>query len=104
MKWAIRPPSTTGFQNFEATMGGKWLGVLKEAAPNLSRECARHWLWRYRARLRCAPGCGVHGANFPRHRTWLAGFGLAMKEVLRIDHANHPRLLRGSGRPTYQRS
>jgi putative ABC transport system substrate-binding protein len=27
----------TGFQNFESTMGGKWLGVLKEAAPNLSR-------------------------------------------------------------------
>jgi putative ABC transport system substrate-binding protein len=27
----------TGFQNFEATMGGKWLGLLKEAAPNLSR-------------------------------------------------------------------
>jgi ABC-type uncharacterized transport system substrate-binding protein len=27
----------TGFQNFEATMGGKWLGVLKEAAPNMAR-------------------------------------------------------------------
>jgi putative ABC transport system substrate-binding protein len=27
----------TGFQNFEPEMGGKWLGVLKEAAPNLSR-------------------------------------------------------------------
>jgi putative tryptophan/tyrosine transport system substrate-binding protein len=27
----------TGFQNFEPTMGGKWLGVLKEAAPNMSR-------------------------------------------------------------------
>ena len=27
----------TGFQNFEPAMGGKWLGVLKEAAPNLSR-------------------------------------------------------------------
>jgi putative ABC transport system substrate-binding protein len=27
----------TGFENFEPTMGGKWLGVLKEAAPNLSR-------------------------------------------------------------------
>src|SRR5262249_14922628 len=27
----------TGFQNFEATMGGKWLGVLKEAAPNMCR-------------------------------------------------------------------
>jgi putative tryptophan/tyrosine transport system substrate-binding protein len=23
----------TGFQNFEPAMGGKWLGVLKEAAP-----------------------------------------------------------------------
>ena len=27
----------TGFQAFEPAMGGKWLGVLKEAAPNLSR-------------------------------------------------------------------
>ncbi len=27
----------TGFQDFEPAMGGKWLGVLKEAAPNLSR-------------------------------------------------------------------
>jgi putative ABC transport system substrate-binding protein len=27
----------TGFQTFEPAMGGKWLGVLKEAAPNLSR-------------------------------------------------------------------
>jgi putative ABC transport system substrate-binding protein len=27
----------TGFQTFDAAMGGKWLGVLKEAAPNLSR-------------------------------------------------------------------
>jgi len=29
--------NVTGFQNFEPAMGGKWLGVLKEAAPNLSR-------------------------------------------------------------------
>ena len=27
----------TGFQNFETAIGGKWLGVLKEAAPNLRR-------------------------------------------------------------------
>jgi len=27
----------TGFQAFEPAMGGKWLGVLKEAQPNLSR-------------------------------------------------------------------
>jgi putative ABC transport system substrate-binding protein len=27
----------TGFQNFEPAMGGKWLGVLKEAAPHVSR-------------------------------------------------------------------
>jgi putative tryptophan/tyrosine transport system substrate-binding protein len=27
----------TGFQNFEPAMGGKWLGLLKEIAPNLKR-------------------------------------------------------------------
>jgi putative ABC transport system substrate-binding protein len=27
----------TGFQNFDLAMGGKWVGLLKEAAPNLSR-------------------------------------------------------------------
>jgi putative ABC transport system substrate-binding protein len=27
----------TGFQAFEPAMGGKWLGVLKEAAPNMNR-------------------------------------------------------------------
>src|SRR5215475_11717199 len=27
----------SGFQNFEPAMGGKWLGVLKEAAPNMRR-------------------------------------------------------------------
>jgi putative tryptophan/tyrosine transport system substrate-binding protein len=27
----------TGFQNFETAIGGKWLGVLKEAAPNMRR-------------------------------------------------------------------
>jgi putative tryptophan/tyrosine transport system substrate-binding protein len=29
--------NVTGFQNFEPAMGGKWLGVLKEAAPDMSR-------------------------------------------------------------------
>jgi len=29
--------NVTGFQNFEPAMGGKWLGVLKEATPNMSR-------------------------------------------------------------------
>jgi putative ABC transport system substrate-binding protein len=33
-----RPGSNiTGFQTFEPAMGSKWLGVLKEAAPNLRR-------------------------------------------------------------------
>jgi putative ABC transport system substrate-binding protein len=32
--------NVTGFQAFEPAMGGKWLGVLKEAAPNLSRAAA----------------------------------------------------------------
>ncbi len=30
----------TGFQNFEPAMGGKWLGILKEVAPNLKRAGA----------------------------------------------------------------
>ena len=29
--------NVTGFQAFEPAMGGKWLGLLKEAVPNLSR-------------------------------------------------------------------
>jgi putative tryptophan/tyrosine transport system substrate-binding protein len=29
--------NVTGFENFQPAMGGKWLGVLKEAAPNLGR-------------------------------------------------------------------
>jgi putative ABC transport system substrate-binding protein len=32
----------TGFQNFEPAMGGKWLGVLKEAAPKLNRVGVLH--------------------------------------------------------------
>ena len=39
----------TGFQNFEPAIGGKWLEVLKEAAPHLkhvgalfSRDAAAH--------------------------------------------------------------
>jgi putative tryptophan/tyrosine transport system substrate-binding protein len=27
----------TGFTNFESAMGGKWLGILKEAAPNMNQ-------------------------------------------------------------------
>jgi putative ABC transport system substrate-binding protein len=29
--------NVTGFSNFEPEMGGKWVGVLKEAAPDISR-------------------------------------------------------------------
>jgi putative ABC transport system substrate-binding protein len=29
--------NTTGFQSFQPEMGGKWLGMLKEAMPNLKR-------------------------------------------------------------------
>ena len=34
--------NTTGFQNFEPSMGGKWLGLLKEAAPDLTRVAVIH--------------------------------------------------------------
>jgi putative ABC transport system substrate-binding protein len=33
-----RPASNiTGFTNYDPEIGGKWLGLLKEAAPNLTR-------------------------------------------------------------------
>jgi len=34
---ALPGGNITGFQSFDPAMGGKWLGVLKEAAPNLNR-------------------------------------------------------------------
>jgi putative ABC transport system substrate-binding protein len=36
---SLARPSTniTGFQNFELDIGGKWLGLLKEVAPNIRR-------------------------------------------------------------------
>jgi len=30
--------NVTGFTNFESSIGGKWLGLLKEVAPNLARS------------------------------------------------------------------
>jgi putative tryptophan/tyrosine transport system substrate-binding protein len=55
----------TGFQNFEPAMGGKWLGVLKEIAPNLkhvgamlSSDAAPHASF-LRAAEAVAPSLGV---------------------------------------------
>jgi putative tryptophan/tyrosine transport system substrate-binding protein len=65
----------TGFASHESSMGGKWLGVLKEAAPNITRalaimhpETASHQgMWRSieqiapRLGIEATPG-GVHNA------------------------------------------
>jgi len=57
--------NVTGFQAFEATMGGKWLGVLKEAVPNLNRAAvlfgsdARPNVAFLRAAEAVAPSLGV---------------------------------------------
>src|SRR5262249_39319096 len=59
----------TGFQNFEATMGGKWLGVLKEAAPNMSRAAVLFGsdvavnVAYLRAAEAVAPSLGVRAAS-----------------------------------------
>src|SRR5262249_13311391 len=42
--------------------------------------------------------------KFRRRRLWQAVFGLAMKGVLRIDRASHPRLRHRSDRPICRRS
>jgi len=55
----------TGFQNFEPAMGGKWLGVLKEIAPNVKRvgalfatDASPHGSF-LRAAEKTAPSLGV---------------------------------------------
>lgn len=65
----------TGFASHESSMGGKWLGVLKEAAPNITRALAimhpetasQQGMWRSieqiapRLGIEATPG-GVHNA------------------------------------------
>jgi putative ABC transport system substrate-binding protein len=55
----------TGFQNFEPSMGGKWLGLLKEAAPAVARaavivfpDTAVHFEFLHAAET-VAPSLGV---------------------------------------------
>jgi putative ABC transport system substrate-binding protein len=60
--------NVTGFQNFEPAMGGKWLGLLKEVAPALTRvavlvypDTAAH-LEFLRAAEAVAPSLGVQAS------------------------------------------
>lgn len=55
----------TGFQNFEPSMGGKWLGVLKQVAPAVTRvamivrpDTAAHFQFLHEAEA-VAPSLGV---------------------------------------------
>jgi putative ABC transport system substrate-binding protein len=58
--------NVTGFQNFEPAMGGKWLGLVKEAAPRVARvgvlvyaDTTAHFEF-LRAAEAVAPSLGVH--------------------------------------------
>jgi len=58
----------TGFASYEPSMGGKWLGVLKEAAPNITRALAimhpetpvHQGMWRSIEQI--APRLGIEAA------------------------------------------
>ncbi len=75
----------TGFQNFEPSIGGKWLGLLKEAAPTVARaavivhpDTAVH-LEFLRAAEAVAPSLGVQVAaisalNGDQTQRGIAGF------------------------------
>jgi putative ABC transport system substrate-binding protein len=63
----------TGFTNFEPEMSGKWLGLLKEAAPNLTRvaipfhqETANNVAFLHAAEA-AAPSLGVQVTAAPVH-------------------------------------
>jgi putative tryptophan/tyrosine transport system substrate-binding protein len=69
-----RPGGTiTGFTNFEAAMGGKWVEVLKEIAPALARiavlmhpETAAHGAFWHEAAA-AAPRLGIEASAAPVH-------------------------------------
>ena len=70
-----RPGGTvTGFTNYDATMCGKWLGLLKEAAPNVTRAAvvfnprtAPYTSLYLRAIEAVAPSAGVMVTAAPVH-------------------------------------
>jgi putative ABC transport system substrate-binding protein len=63
----------TGFASYEPSMGGKWLGVLKEAAPNITRALAimhpetpvHQGMWRSIEQI--APRLGIEGTPGGAH-------------------------------------
>jgi putative tryptophan/tyrosine transport system substrate-binding protein len=62
----------TGFTNFEPTMGGKWLGLLKEIAPRIVRAAAifnpqTHSGQYWRSIETAAPTYGIEFAKSPVH-------------------------------------
>jgi putative tryptophan/tyrosine transport system substrate-binding protein len=63
----------TGFTNFEASMGGKWVEILKEVVPTLTRvvvlmvpETAAHVAF-WRAAAAAAPRFGIEASAAPVH-------------------------------------
>jgi putative ABC transport system substrate-binding protein len=66
--------NTTGFQNFEAAMGGKWLGLLKEAAPYITRVAVLFGsdlasnIMLLQAAESLAPSIGIHLTRIDIHQ------------------------------------
>ena len=73
----------TGFQNFEAAIGGKWLGLLKEVAPAIVRvaviaypDTAAHSEF-LRAAEAVAPSLGIQVSAIKAHNADETGRGIA---------------------------
>jgi len=72
----------TGFENFQPEIGGKWLGLLKEASPGISRvgilltETSAHAAFRQKIEM-AAPTLGVQATVIAVHNATEIEHGIA---------------------------
>jgi putative ABC transport system substrate-binding protein len=73
----------TGFENFQPEIGGKWLGLLKEASPGISRvgillipEISAHAAFRQKIEM-AAPTLGVQATAIAVHNATEIEHGIA---------------------------
>src|SRR5205807_880816 len=73
----------TGFENFQPEIGGKWLGLLKEASPGISRvgillipEISAHAAFRQKIEM-AAPTLGMQATAIAVHNATEIEHGIA---------------------------
>jgi putative ABC transport system substrate-binding protein len=74
--------NVTGFENFEPAMGGKWLGIMREIAPDVSRVVVLK-----------APGAVAHDAFVRAAQAVASSLGIELTPVVVHDRAEIERAI-----------